>query len=158
MLKKKKKIFPLHIFLSNFNSFLSLPSLICFSISVLSSLRTQTPSLLSLPSLLGPVFGLWVQCLGRGWVVGPMFGSWVTAWVNGGCGCGWRHLCITLGMVIPHSMKAIIGMTTSFVFLSSNHSPYAAYLTPTCGGMLYLDLKFLIPSSVSTNSLNLPIS
>ena len=34
-----------------------------------------------------------------------------------------------IGMVIPPSMKAIIGMTTSPVFLSSNHSPYAAYLT-----------------------------
>ena len=85
MLKKKKK-FPLHIFLSNFNSFLSLPSLICFSISVLSSLRTQTPSLLSLPSLLGPVFGLWVLCLGRGsyvWVVGDGVGQWwLWLWVT----------------------------------------------------------------------------
>ena len=60
-------------------------------------------------------------------------------------------------MIIPPSMKAIIGMTTSFIFLSSNHSPYAAYLMPTCGGILYLDLKLLIPSSVSTKSLNLSI-
>ncbi|KAK4591925.1 hypothetical protein RGQ29_016410 [Quercus rubra] len=41
-------------------------------------------------------------------------------------------------MVIPPSMKAIIGMTTLFVFLLSNHSPYAAYLTPTCGGFAQL--------------------
>ena len=60
-------------------------------------------------------------------------------------------------MVIPPSMKAIMGMTTSPVFLSSNHSPYAAYLTPTCGGMLYLVLKLSIPSSESTKCLNLPI-
>ena len=30
---------------------------------------------------------------------------------------------VPIGMVIPPSMKAIIGMTTSPVFLSLNHSP-----------------------------------
>ena len=64
---------------------------------------------------------------------------------------------IPIGMVIPPSMKAIIGMTTSPVFLSLNHSPWAAYLTPTFGGMLHLVLKFFIPSSESTRCLNLPI-
>ena len=64
---------------------------------------------------------------------------------------------VPMGMVIPPSMKAIIGMTTSFVFLSSNYSPCAAYLTPTCRGILYLDLKLLILSSVYTKYLNLPI-
>ena len=53
----------------------------------LFSIQTQTPSLLSLPSLLGSVFGSLVVV--RGWVVGPVFGSWVTAWVSSGCGF-WR--------------------------------------------------------------------
>ena len=49
------------------------------------------------------------------------------------------------------------GMTTSLIFLSSYHSPWAAYLTPTWGGKLYLVLKFFIPFSESTRCLNLPI-
>ena len=55
-----------------------------------------------------------------------------------------------MGMIIPPSIKAIIGMINSPIFLSSSHSPYAAYLTPTCRGMLYLILKLFIPSSEST--------
>ena len=101
MLKKNKNIYiyiyfiPHCFYLSNLNSFLSLPSLLCFSISALSSLRTQTPSLLSLPSLV-VVFGCdrslkgvvgrgWVHCLGHWlwlgygsdvWVVGDGVGQW----------------------------------------------------------------------------------
>ena len=69
--------------IQSFSSFLSLHTLL----SSLFSIQTQTPSLLSLPSLLGPLFGSLVVV--RGWVVGPVFGSWVTAWVSSGCGF-WR--------------------------------------------------------------------
>ena len=69
--------------IQSFSSFLSLHTLL----SSLFSIQTQTPSLLSLPSLLGPLFGSLVVV--RGWVVGPVFGSWVTTWVNSGCGF-WR--------------------------------------------------------------------
>ena len=76
-------IFYSHKNLSDFNSFLSLPSLLCFSISALSSLRTQTTSLLSRPSLV-VVFGC-AQSLkgvvGRGWVRCGL-------WVVGRHGCG----------------------------------------------------------------------
>ena len=64
---------------------------------------------------------------------------------------------VPIGMVIPPSMKAIIGMTTYPIFLSSTHSPWAAYLMPTLSGILYLALNFSIPSSKSTRHLNLPI-
>ena len=62
-----------------------------------------------------------------------------------------------IGMVIPPSMNAIIGMTTSPVFLSSTHSLWAVYLTPSLGGILYLALNFSIPSLESTRRLNLSI-
>ena len=101
----KKNIY-IYIYFIPPSSFLSLLSLLSF----LFSIQTQTPSLLSLPSLfllcwvrcLGRwswfVVGLWVQCLGRGWwcglvvvvvfgvVVGcrlwsgPVFGSW--SWID----------------------------------------------------------------------------
>ena len=87
MLKKKIYIY-IYIFyshknLSDFNSFLSLPSLLYFSISSLSSLRTQTTSLLSLPSLV-VVFGCdrsLKGVVGRGWVHCGL-------WVVGRRGCG----------------------------------------------------------------------
>ena len=83
MLKKYIYIFYSHKNLSDFNSFLSFPSLLCFSISALSSLRTQTPSLLSLPSL---VVGFGCDrslkgVVGRGWVRCGL-------WVVGRRGCG----------------------------------------------------------------------
>ena len=64
---------------------------------------------------------------------------------------------VPMGMVIPPSMKAIMGMITSPVFLASTHSPWAAYFMPTVGGILYLALNLSIPSSDSTKRLNLPI-
>ena len=82
-----------------FSFLFSLFLLFYFSISALSSLRTQTPSLLSLPSLV-VVFGcdscgFWLcpelkrgcgSWLGPLWVVG--YGSaWL--WVSGGCGSAW---------------------------------------------------------------------
>ena len=93
MLKKKKKIYS-HKNLSNFNYFLSLPSLLCFSISALSSLRTQMTSLLSCPSLV-VVFGCdWSLkgVVGRGWVrcglwVGVVVGQW-WLWIGMVMGCG----------------------------------------------------------------------
>ena len=48
-------------------------------------------------------------------------------------------------------------MTTSPSFLSSTHSPWAAYLMPTVGGILYLALNLSLSSSDSTKHLNLPI-
>ena len=66
-------------------------------------------------------------------------------------------MMVPMGMVIPPSMKAIIGMTTSLVFLAFTHSPWAAYLMPIVGGILYLVLKLSIPSLDSTKRLNLPI-
>ena len=53
---------------------------------------------------------------------------------------------VAMGMVIPHSMKVIIGMTTSHVFLSSTHSLWVAYFMPTVGGILYLALKISLSS------------
>ena len=64
---------------------------------------------------------------------------------------------VPMGMVIPPSMKAIMGMTTSLVFLAPTYSPWVAYLIPTVSGILYLVLKLSIPSSESTKRLNLPI-
>ena len=52
-------------------------------------------------------------------------------------------------IVIPPSIKAIMGITTSPVCLASTHSPWAAYLTPTVEGILYLERKFLIPDRKS---------
>ena len=64
---------------------------------------------------------------------------------------------VLMGMVIPPSMKEIMGMTTSPVFLAPTYSSWAAYLMLTVGGILYLVLKLSIPSSDSTKRLNLPI-
>ena len=47
-------------------------------------------------------------------------------------------------MVTPPSMKAIMEMTTSLVFLAPTYSPWVAYLMPTVGGILYLVLKLSI--------------
>ena len=63
-----------------------------------------------------------------------------------------------MGILIPPSMKAIIGITTSPFCLSVCHYPSLQYLVPTPGGILYLALKFAILSSESTKLLNLPIS
>ena len=63
-------------------------------------------------------------------------------------------MILPMGMVIPPSIKAIMGITTSPVCLASTHSPWAAYLIPTVGGILYLERKFLIPSSDSTRHQN----
>ena len=78
--------------IQSFSSFLSLHTLL----SSLFSIQTQTPSLLSLPSLLGPLFGSLVVV--RGWVVGPVFGSWVMVWVSSGCGF-WRGCGLWSGSV-----------------------------------------------------------
>ena len=48
-------------------------------------------------------------------------------------------------------------MTTSPSFLSSTHSPWAAYLMPTVGGILFLALDLSLSFSDSTKHLNLPI-
>ena len=66
-------------------------------------------------------------------------------------------MILPMRMVIPPSIKAIIGMTTSPSFLSSTHSPWAAYLMPNVGGILYLVLNLSLSSSDSTKHLNLPI-
>ena len=66
-------------------------------------------------------------------------------------------MMVPMGMVIPPFIKAIIGMITSPSFLSSTHSPWAAYLMPIVGGILYLALNLSLSSSDSTKHLNLPI-
>ena len=82
--KKNINIY-IYIFYS-IDSFLSLHSLLSSLFSLLYSDPNTISSLssFSLPSLLGPVFGLLVVVCG--WVVGLVFGLWVTAWVNSGCG------------------------------------------------------------------------
>ena len=84
-----KEIYIFYSLLSTQKSSLSLPSLLRFSISALSSLRTQTPPLLSLPSLLGPVFRLWLGCGLIGGLIGGglmIFFEWVC---SGGFRIGW---------------------------------------------------------------------
>ena len=66
-------------------------------------------------------------------------------------------MIVPIGMVIPPSIKTIIGMTTSPVFLLSAHSSWAVYLMPTVGGILYLALNLFLSSSDSTKHLNLLI-
>ena len=63
-------------------------------------------------------------------------------------------MILPMEIVIPPSIKAIMGITTSPVCLASTHSPWAAYLIPIVEGMLYLERKFLIPSSDSTRHQN----
>ena len=62
-----------------------------------------------------------------------------------------------MGSVIPPSMKAIIGMTTSPPHLSVSTWSGGQYSRPTLGGMWYLALKLFILSEESTKYLNLPI-
>ena len=66
-------------------------------------------------------------------------------------------MIVPIGIVIPPSIKAIIRMTTSPVFLLSAHSPWATYLMPIVGEILYLALNLSLSSSDSTKHLNLPI-
>ena len=63
-------------------------------------------------------------------------------------------MILPMGIVSPPSIKAIMGIITSPVCLASAHSPWAVYLIPTVEGILYLEQKFLIPSSDSTRHRN----
>ena len=63
-------------------------------------------------------------------------------------------MILPMGIVIPPSIKAIMGITTSLICLASIHSPWAAYLIPTVEGMLYLERKFPMSSSDSTRHQN----
>ena len=63
-----------------------------------------------------------------------------------------------IGTLIPHFIKAIIGIATSPSCLSSCHCPSSQYLILTLDGILYRALKLSKPSSKSTKWANLPIS
>lgn len=55
-------------------------------------------------------------------------------------------MILPMGIVIPPSIKAIMGISTSPVCLASAHSLWAVYLILTVEGISYLERKFLIPS------------
>ena len=62
-----------------------------------------------------------------------------------------------MGIIIPPSMKAIIGMATYPIFLLVKNWSEEQYSRPTPGGIRYLALKPSIPAGESTNFSNLPI-
>ena len=66
-------------------------------------------------------------------------------------------MTVPIEILIPPSIKEIIGITTSPSCLSSCHCPSLQYLIATSNGILYLVLKFSKPSSKSTKWANLPI-
>ena len=64
---------------------------------------------------------------------------------------------LPIGSVIPLSIKAIIGMTTSPTSLFVSTRFGGQYCRPTPCGIWYLDQKPSIPTGESTKCLNLPI-
>ena len=69
----------------------------------------------------------------------------------------YAQVTLPMGSVIPPSMKAIIGMTTSHSFLSVTIRSRAQYRRATPYRVWYLALKSSIPAGESTRCLNLPI-
>ena len=62
-----------------------------------------------------------------------------------------------MGMVMPHSMKAIIGITTSPTFRSNSTHSVVQCRTTTSWGMWYFSLNNSIKAGVFTRRSNLPI-
>ena len=62
-----------------------------------------------------------------------------------------------MGMVMPHSMKAIIGITTSLTFRSNSTPSVVQWRTTTSWGMWYFSLNNSIRAGVLTKRSNLPI-
>ena len=60
-------------------------------------------------------------------------------------------------MVMPHSMKTIIGITTSPTFRSNATPSVEQYRTNTSWGMWYFSLNNSIKAGVFTKCSNLPI-
>ena len=62
-----------------------------------------------------------------------------------------------MGMVMPPSMKAIIGITTSPTFRSNSTPSVVQWRTTTSWGMWYFSLNDSIKAGVFTRRSNLPI-
>ena len=62
-----------------------------------------------------------------------------------------------MGMVMPPSMKAIIGITTSPTFQSNSTPSVVQWRTTTSWGMWYFSLNNSIKAGVFTRRSNLPI-
>ena len=70
---------------------------------------------------------------------------------------GITHVILPMGMVIPPSMKAIIGITTSPTFRSNSTPSMVQWRTTTSWGMWYFSLNNSIKAGVLTKRSNLPI-